>query len=124
MPWISTTDAGCVLNIKAVPRAARTELRGVENDRLCVRLHAPPNDGKANAALRGLLSAALRVPERDILLISGAASRHKRVLLRGVPAAAAAAALGEKKGVAKRKVEIRRGKRHTVRPIEKHHVPH
>ena len=84
MTWISATPDGCVLNVKAVPRASETSLRGVENDRLCVRLHAPPNDGKANDELQKFLAKILEIPKRDILLLSGETSRRKRVLLRGI----------------------------------------
>jgi uncharacterized protein (TIGR00251 family) len=81
--WISATPDGCVLNVKAIPRASATEIRGVENDCLCVRLHAPPNDNKANDALQKFLAEILQIPKRDIIFLSGATSRHKRLLLRG-----------------------------------------
>jgi len=84
MPWISATKDGCIITVKATPRANKTELRGIENDCLCVRLHAPPNDGKANAALCEFLSDILDIPKRDILFVAGETSRHKRLLLRGV----------------------------------------
>ena len=84
MPWISSTEDGCVIAVKAIPRASKTELRGVENDCLCVRLHAPPNDGKANVALCEFLAETLKIPKRDVYFLSGETSRHKRLLLRGI----------------------------------------
>ena len=86
MSWITATADGCVITVKATPRASKTELRGIENDCLCVRLHAPPNDGKANAALCGFLAGMLKIPKRDIVFVAGETSRHKRLLLRGVSA--------------------------------------
>ena len=83
MPWITDTADGCVIAVKATPRASKTELRGIENDCLCVRLQAPPNDGKANAALCEFLAETFRLPKRGVVILGGETSRHKRVLLRG-----------------------------------------
>ena len=91
MTWISSTDDGCVITVKATPRASKTELRGIENDCLRVRLQAPPVEGKANDALREFFAAAFKIPRRDVVLVAGETSRHKRLLLRGVPAALATA---------------------------------
>lgn len=66
-----------------MPGAARDALAGVHGDRLKIRISAPPEDGRANAALRELLAAALGVAARDIELLRGASSRSKtfRVVL-------------------------------------------
>ncbi|MCL4211641.1 MAG: DUF167 domain-containing protein, partial [Phycisphaerales bacterium] len=45
---------------------------------------APPEGGKANRALRGLLAAALGVRTRDVTVESGAASPEKVVRVQGV----------------------------------------
>ncbi len=84
MPWITATDDGCVISVKATPRASKTELRGVENDHLCIRLQAPPNDGKANAALCEFLAETLGLPKRNVVFLNGETSRRKRLLLRGI----------------------------------------
>ena len=89
MPWISETSDGCVLNVKATPRASKTEVRGIENDTLCIRLQAPPADGKANAALCAFLAETLHLPKRNITLLSGETNRHKRLHLRGITLARA-----------------------------------
>jgi len=93
MTWISASEDDCVIAVKAIPRASKTELRGIENDCLCVRLHAPPNDGKANAALCEFLAETLNIPKRNVTFLSGETSRHKRLLLRGVSAEAVARVL-------------------------------
>ena len=49
-----------------------------------VRVSAAPERGKANAALVSLLSGALGVPERDVEIVGGHASRDKVVALRGL----------------------------------------
>ena len=85
MDWISESSGGCVLRVKVAPRASKDALRGIENGFLCVRLHAPPVDGKANDALRGFFAETLGIPKRDVILLDGETGRHKRLLLRGVP---------------------------------------
>ncbi len=73
-----------LIRVKAVPGSSRDEVSGVLGDRLKVRLSAPPEGGKANQALRGLLAAALGVRTRDVTVESGAASPEKVVRVRGV----------------------------------------
>lgn len=53
---------------------------------LCVGVTAVPEKGKANAALLRLLAKQLRLPARELTLISGATDRHKQVLVKGEPA--------------------------------------
>ena len=52
-----------------------------------VRVSAPPEDGKANAAVIRLLAATLAVSERDVAIVSGHASRDKTVALTGIDGA-------------------------------------
>jgi len=76
------TDGGKILlEIKAVPGASKTELAGIKDGRLRIRIAAAPEDGKANAELLRLLSRALGCPRRDLRLISGEKSRFKAVAL-------------------------------------------
>lgn len=51
------------------------------------RVAAPPEDGKANAALIGLLAKALAVRKSDVRIASGAASRLKTIDVEGDEAA-------------------------------------
>ena len=50
---------------------------------LKARVRAAPEDGKANAALIGLLAASLDVPKSAIRIASGATARLKRVEIAG-----------------------------------------
>ena len=66
------------LAVRVTPRAS-TEAVGAldESGVLAVRVTAPPADGAANAAVTKLLAKALNLPQRDIVLVSGASSRNK-----------------------------------------------
>jgi len=69
------------LDIKAIPRASKTECAGISGGRLRVRIAAAPEHGKANDALRELLARALGCAKREINLTGGEKSTLKTVAL-------------------------------------------
>ena len=75
---------GVLLSVRVVPRAARNEIVGTQGDALKVRLCAPPVGGAANSALIALIAESLRIPKRDVEIVSGQSSRNKTVCLTGV----------------------------------------
>ncbi|HRR34034.1 MAG TPA: DUF167 domain-containing protein [Kiritimatiellia bacterium] len=91
MPWITPTSGGCIITVKATPRANRSEITGADPDWLRVRLQAPPVDGKANAALIDLFATSFSIPKRAVELLAGDTARLKRLKLHGVLAETAAA---------------------------------
>ena len=90
---LSTTPTGIVINVRVIPRAAKSEIAGVRDDAILVRLNAPPVEGAANAALIEVIAKALDVPKRAVTIVSGDRSRQKRVRVDGVTAAHAASRL-------------------------------
>jgi uncharacterized protein len=79
MPFLSTQGDGCLcLTIHVQPRASRTGLCGIHGDSLKLAITAPPVEGKANKEVIAFLAAFLKVPKKDIAIISGAQSRTKR----------------------------------------------
>lgn len=79
---------GAVVPIRAIPRAGRSAIAGLRDGMLLVRLQSAPADGAANAELLGVLSEALRVPKRDLTIVSGQSARSKRIRVAGLTAAA------------------------------------
>ena len=73
-----------VLEIRVIPRAGRTGFGGLRDGALVVRLAAAPVDGAANDELIGLIAKALRVPKRDITIVSGERARSKRIRIAGI----------------------------------------
>jgi uncharacterized protein YggU (UPF0235/DUF167 family) len=49
---------------------------------IAVRVRAVPESGRANKALIGLLSKALKTPKSDIEIIAGMTARIKRLRIR------------------------------------------
>ena len=67
---------GAKLAVRVTPGAARdaVEADGAE---LAIRTTAPPEGGKANAAVQKLLARALGVPKSRLTLVRGARGRDK-----------------------------------------------
>lgn len=70
--------------VRVIPRARRDELAGLRDGRLLVRVTAPPVDGKANAAVCGLLARAAGVPKSAVTVVRGDTARDKVVAIDGV----------------------------------------
>ncbi|MGA8652121.1 MAG: DUF167 family protein [Xanthobacteraceae bacterium] len=90
-PWTATAD-GLLVEVRLTPRGGRDAIEGIEQRAdgravLKARVRAAPSDGEANAALCRLVAAALDVAPRDVTIAAGAASRIKRVLIKGRAAA-------------------------------------
>jgi hypothetical protein len=79
-PFLHAEKDGAVLvDVHVMPNAARTQLQGLHDGALRVRLHAPPVDGKANLALRAWLADTLGIPTSAVELIRGATARRKQL---------------------------------------------
>lgn len=84
---------GTVVEVRVIPRAAKSALAGERDGAVLVRLAAPPVDGQANDALLVFLAGVLGLPRRALSIVHGDKARQKRVLVAGMPAAAVAAKL-------------------------------
>ncbi|MBI1338503.1 MAG: DUF167 domain-containing protein [Phycisphaera sp.] len=70
--------------VKVVPGAKRDEIAGWLGEALKVRVSAPPEKGKANEAVRGVIARALGVPVDAVVIVSGHTSPRKGVEVCGV----------------------------------------
>lgn len=91
---ISTSPEGVRLRVYAQPGASKNQIAGPHGDSLKIKIHAIPEDGKANAELISFLAKQLGVAKSTLELVSGQTSRNKVILVRGLDQAAVAAALG------------------------------
>ena len=57
LPCLKAVGAACELQIQVVPNASRTQVAGLHDGALRIRLMAPPIEGRANAALLAWLAA-------------------------------------------------------------------
>jgi len=75
-----------ILAVRVTPRSAKPGIGGWRTGRdgreeLEVRVAEAPADGAANEALMKQLAKALGVSRSELSILSGAASRHKRVAI-------------------------------------------
>jgi uncharacterized protein (TIGR00251 family) len=80
-------DPGCLLNVKVVPGARRDEVAGWlgsgDEARLKVRVSAPPEGGRANAAVCALVAGALGLDASRVSVVRGASSPQKTLRVEG-----------------------------------------
>jgi len=81
---IVAQDDGSILPVVAQPGARRNAVLGVRAGALRVAVTAPPDKGKANAAIQDLLAQALGCKTAQVALVSGATSRQKRFRISGI----------------------------------------
>lgn len=78
---------GVILSIRITPKGGANRIEGTgirgESTYLKVRVSAPPEDGKANAALIEALAAWLNMPKSSFSVIGGHKSRQKSILVSG-----------------------------------------
>jgi uncharacterized protein len=96
---IRETREGARFPVRVTPRASRTAITGVFGDgaeaALKIALHAPPVEGRANAALVAFLSDLLETPRSAIEISAGRHARTKTIFVRGRTAAEVSALLAK-----------------------------
>lgn len=75
--WCSVVPNGIRVTVQIMPNAKKSEVIGVLDDALKIRLHAQPIEGKANEALMRYLADALGVPKSAVTITHGHTSKRK-----------------------------------------------
>ena len=83
---IQPTAGGILLDVRVIPRAAKSAIAGTRDGALLVRLNAPPVEGAANSTLIDLVAETLDVSRRAVTIVSGDRSRQKRLRVTGISA--------------------------------------
>ena len=69
------------LAVKVTPKSGKDQVTGTQetdgNLEVCVRVTAPPDKGKANAAVCKLIAKALGLPKSAVAVKRGDTSHHK-----------------------------------------------
>ena len=91
--WCSALPGGVRIAFHVQPNARKTEVVGLHDDALKLKLAAQPVEGKANEALVKFLSERLDVPRSAVVLTHGQTGRKKLVEVKKVTLEQAVAAL-------------------------------
>lgn len=82
---------GLTLTLKVQPKSSRDAIAGVvetpDGRALKISVTAPPDKGKANAAVVALVAKAFGVAKRDVTLTLGETDRRKVLHIAGDPPA-------------------------------------
>ncbi len=75
--WCRSIPAGIRLAVQVMPNARKTEVLGVFDGALKIRLQAPPIEGKGNEALVRYIAQTLKVPRSSVVITHGLSSKRK-----------------------------------------------
>ncbi len=76
---------GAAITVKVTPRSKRTAVLGTLADgSIKIAVAAPPEDGKANAALLRFLAQTLGIRESQLEIVSGHGSPRKLIAVTGL----------------------------------------
>lgn len=70
-----------LLTIYLQPGAKKSEVSGMHDGHIKIKINSPPVDGKANEALILFLSEFLDIPKSKIKIVSGEKSRIKKIAI-------------------------------------------
>ena len=72
---------GLLIDVRVQPKSSKNAIVGIHGAALKIKLNAPPVEGKANKALIQLVAKLLKCPKSNVEIVSGQASRNKRLLI-------------------------------------------
>jgi len=75
---------GVLLPVRAQPGARKAGVLGEQAGALKLGVAAPPQDGRANAAVVELVRDLLGLKRSQVELVAGLKDRNKKLLIRGV----------------------------------------
>ncbi|MEW6325488.1 MAG: DUF167 domain-containing protein [Nitrospirota bacterium] len=73
-----------ILSVKVVPKSSRNRVAGWVGEALKICVTAPPEKGKANAAVEAVLAGALGLPKERVRIVAGLSSPRKTVQINGL----------------------------------------
>jgi uncharacterized protein len=92
-PCLTAHPEGVTLSLKVSPNASRTQAGGLWQNRLRLRVQAPPVEGKANLAIRDWAARTFGVRRQEVAIAQGERGSEKVVRIRGITLESARAAL-------------------------------
>ena len=81
--WLKENKNTLTINIYVVPRSSKSEIIGIYNNCLKIKLKSPPVDNAANEELVRFLAEKLNVPKKNIEIVKGYKQKKKIVCVVG-----------------------------------------
>ena len=85
MNWYKEENNKLLIFTYVIPRSSKTEIIGIHNDLLKIKLKAPPVNNEANEELIRLFSNKLKIPRTNIEVISGHKQKRKVLKISNCP---------------------------------------
>ena len=82
MNFFQEKNNNLILNVYIVPRSSKSEIVGIYNNSLKIKLKSPPVDGAANEELVLFLSKKLKISKSNIEIISGDKQKRKVISIK------------------------------------------
>ncbi|MFD2366838.1 DUF167 domain-containing protein [Pseudoduganella sp. GCM10020061] len=79
--WCAAVPGGVRLAVQIQPNAKKTEVVGVLDDALKIKLQAAPIEGKANEALVRWVASMLSVPRSAVEITHGLTNKRKLIVV-------------------------------------------
>lgn len=83
-PYLSETKNSVQLKVYAQPNAKKTEIVGIHNEALKIKIKAVPEDGKANDELCLFVAKKLGLNKSQVEILRGQTSRSKVLTIVGI----------------------------------------
>ncbi len=80
--WFSQHDDAVRLNVQVLPNAKKTEVVGLIDGVLKIRLKAQPIEGQANEELIRFIATQMKLPKKRISVVRGLTSRQKTIEIK------------------------------------------
>ena len=91
---ITDARSGAAITVRVMPGSASTEVAGLQDGVIKVRLHAASADlPEANNELIAFLAAQLDIPVKHIEIVAGVSGRDKIISIEGLTSAQVESAL-------------------------------
>lgn len=84
LSYLSLDKNGVIIKIKVIPGSSQNLIGEVIEDRLKVKITAPPVEGQANEAVIVFFSKVLHIAKSHIEIYRGELSKKKDLLVRGL----------------------------------------
>lgn len=81
-PYILEKEDFFIINLKVIPNAKKTEIIGLLDEALKIKVSSPPVEGKANAQIIKFFSDYLKVSKSKLEIISGEKSKYKQLKVK------------------------------------------